>query len=497
MSKSNLSNNNNFVIGSLYQWALLSFFIVIMPLVFTVIYTVSEVSNYTEKSQQTLFQTVNTTENSRIILERLISMERSIRQFQVLNEPEFFTTYQEQRQKFLDVLKSLNTTGLNPGLIEKLTALQHKEFQLYQKISIISDDSQQELIKTDLNAFDQLTAQARILLAEGQKRVSLEAQALSIVAQRVRQRLLYSALASISLALIFAFIFVNLLIRPIRGVGQAIRNLGEVGFEQPISIKGPPDIKDLGIHLEWLRQRLNRLEYEKKQFIRNVSHELKTPLATLKEGTDLLSENVVGELNTEQQEIIQLMKIGNITINDLVENLLEYQRTISTPIDFNFSTFGLESLIERIADEYQLLLRSKNITLNNNLSPISMRADYDKLKIIISNLLSNALKFSPQNGTIGLSLYSHKNIIEFIVEDQGPGIAKDIQPFIFKDFYQGNNSQDWKIKASGLGLALVKYYLEAQQGSINLLQANEEFCGARFSVKIPQKQGREYDASFI
>jgi two-component system sensor histidine kinase GlrK len=167
VSKSNLPNSNNFIFGSLYQWALLSFFIVIMPLVFTVIYTVSEVSNYTEKSQQTLFQTVNTTENSRIILERLISMERSIRQFQVLNEPEFFTTYQEQRQKFLDVMKSLNTTGLNPGLIEKLTALQHKEFQLYQKISIISEDNQQQLIKTDLNAFDPLTAQARILLAEG------------------------------------------------------------------------------------------------------------------------------------------------------------------------------------------------------------------------------------------------------------------------------------------------------------------------------------------
>lgn len=487
MAQATPSVNKRHIIGSLYLWALTRFVIVIVPLVIVIIYTVSEVSNYTKKSQQTLFQTVNTTESSRILLGRLISMERSIRQFQVLNEPEFFTTYQEQRNKFLDMMQSLISKGLEHDLKEKLKSLQQLEQLLYEDILHISEDNTLKLTKTDLNTFDQLTTQVRLVLAEGEKKVSTEANDLSVTAKRVQQRLFYSALASITLALLFVLTFVNLLVRPIKDVGQAIRNLGEVGFEQPIAVKGPKDLTDLGKHLEWLRQRLYHLENEKKQFIRNVSHELKTPLATLKEGTDLLSDNVVGELNTEQQEIIQLMKIGNITINDLVENLLEYQRTISTPIDFNFSTFSLEALINRVADEYQLLLRSKNITLNSHLNAVVICTDYDKLKIIISNLLSNALKFSPQNGTIGISLFSQDNKIELIIEDQGPGIPKKIQPFIFNDFYQGNNSKDWKIKASGLGLSLVKHYLDAQHGSITLLQANKKYCGARFSIKIPQK----------
>ena len=79
-------------------------------------------------------------------------------------------------------------------------------------------------------------------------------------------------------------------------------------------------------------------------------------------------------------------------------------------------------------------------------------------------------------------------MIEFIIEDQGPGISKDKQPFIFKEFYQGDSPQDWKIKASGLGLALVKHYLDAHKGTIELLQANKEYCGARFALQLPQKQ---------
>jgi two-component system sensor histidine kinase GlrK len=254
-------------------------------------------------------------------------MERSIRQFQVLNEAELFIAYKEHRNKFLIELESLEMKELNPSLHKQLETLQQQEQRLYQHILLNSQFDQFNqlmLTKTDLDPFDQLTSLARLLLSDGEKRMGIEASNLSIIATNVQQRLVYTALASIPLALLLALIFVHFLTRPIKDIGRAIRNLGEVGFEQPIYIKGPNDLTKLGLHLEWLRQKLNRVEYEKQQFIRNVSHELKTPLATLKEGTDLLSENVVGELNTEQQEIIQLMKIGNITINDLVENLLDY-----------------------------------------------------------------------------------------------------------------------------------------------------------------------------
>jgi len=482
------SNNKFFSIGSLYQWAFLSFLIVAMPLLFVIIYTVIEVANYTQKSQETIFQVVSATENSRVILERLISMERSIRQYQVLNEPEFFESYREHRNTFWDVLKSLRAAESDTNLKKAMDTLYEKEKTLHQTILTKSKKIQPELEKEDLNGFDELTTRARFLLSASEKRVSLEATTLSTIAQRLQIRLIYSAFLSIPLALILGLIFVYLLTRPIKKIGQAIRNLGEIGLETPIAIKGPKDLTELGQHLEWLRKRLNYLEHEKQQFIRNVSHELKTPLATLKEGTDLLSENVVGELNTEQRDIINLMKMGNITIHDLVENLLEYQKTISTKIDLNFSIFEFEALIKRVINEYKLPIRSKNITLECDLAEVNIKADYEKMKIIVNNVFSNSLKFSPNDGTIGLKLYSDNDVICLEIDDQGPGVAEEIKPFIYENFYQGDSPQAWKIKGSGLGLALVKHYLDAHKGTITLLPANKEYSGARFFLQLPKNR---------
>lgn len=505
MPKNKSSNNNIFIISSLYQWVLASFIIVTLPLVFAILYTVLEVDDYTKKSQQTLFQTVNSTASSRIILERLISMERSIRQFQVLKEPEFFISYKEYRNQFLDVLESLKNKELDKKLIERLETLRINEYDLYKDILIkaradklsknepfINEPSINEnsfkVSKSNLNTFNTLTTQAKALIAEGEKRLSTEAATLSVIAQQVQRRLVNTTLASIPFTLILCLVFVTLLTRPIKKIAKAIRNLGEVGFERPIEISGPKDLTVLGQHLEWLRHKLNSLENEKQQFIRNVSHELKTPLATLKEGADLLAENVVGELNTEQQEIVELMKLGNITIHDLIENLLEYQRSISTQVELNVTTFELKTLLWKIINEYQLPLRSKGITLKSNHGNININihADYDKLKIIISNLFSNALKFSPRNGTIGMTLYMHNNIFELKIEDQGVGIDQDLQSLIFEDYYRGDSPQEWKIKSTGLGLALVKHFLKIHKGSIRLLPPTKKYCGARFSLLFPQ-----------
>jgi len=475
--------------GSLYQWALTSFLIVTLPLIIAISYTVYEVGNYTEKSQSALFKTVHETESTRIIHERLNSMERNIRQFQLFKTEGFLNLFLENRNKFLKQMATFDQQKIDAQLAHRLHLLKKIEHSQFISIFEKLEDQNIQLTQEDLNDYDQLTRQAKKLLTESEKRLSTESENLSISAKKFTIELIALAIISIALAFLLTLLFVRLLLRPIKDITIAIRTIGDKGFAHAIAIRGPKDLQQLGEQLEWLRVKLGSLEKEKQQFIRNVSHELKTPLATLKEGTDLLSDNIVGELNTEQQEIIQLMKISNITINDLVGNLLEYQRSISTKITFNCSTFKLETLVDRITDEYELLLRSKNITLESKLKPTQINADYEKLKIIISNVFSNALKFAPQNSSIRLTLGVHAKIITLTIEDQGPGISKEVEQLIFKDFYRGNSSSsDWKIKDSGLGLALVRHYLDIHHGSVKLLPKCKHYSGARFSIYLPQKQ---------
>ncbi len=480
-----IKENKLFAVSSLSQWVLASFLLVTLPLVLVIVDVVIEVENYNQQSQKTLFQTVSSNENSRIILERVVSMERSIRQFLVLNEEEIFQSYLTHRNKFIDASKTLKTKNLDDSILKKIEQLSRTETNFYNEFIKEYQEKKQPIKIKSLSVFDDLTHQARALLAEGEERLGVEAEILAKSSQRVRQRLVYSALASIPLALFLGIILVNLLTRPIKSIGKAIRSLGEEGYDQEISIKGPKDLRELGLHLNWLRKKLSELEYEKQQFIRNISHELKTPLATLKEGTNLLDENLVGELNAEQQEIVQLMKMGNITINDLVDNLLEYQKAISTNVEVKLTKFELAPLINRVLNDYKLVLKNRKIDVKVNLCDASIEADQDKIRVIMSNLISNAIKFSPEGGLIGLSLEVEGDELVLVVEDQGEGVAEESKHLIFEEFYQGATPKSWSIKGSGLGLALVKYYLKFHRGRIELLQSNGLFCGARFSLRLP------------
>ncbi len=471
--------------GSLYHWSLIGFLLVTLPLVMALISGLLSVSRYTEKSQQALFQTVRANEGGRTLLERLISMERGIRQFQVLKDPELLQVYRQHHDAFVEVSRGLRFDGLPNNLLILLRGLVAAEQELFQHIERKIDGTEGALTADDLEGYATLTLQARALLQIGGKQVGVEAEALAQEASRVRRSMLLWAVLALPLALILGLLFVYLLTRPIKRIERVISELGAGRFDQPIVINGPSDLEDLGRHLDWMRRRLMALEGEKQQFIRNISHELKTPLATLREGADLLEDEVVGELNREQREIVQLMTVGTLQLNGLVENLLEYQRlatqcTLSEPCDFD-----LAQLLGKVRDDYRLLVRSKQLRIVEEWVSVTLRGDREAIRMALGNLLSNAIKFSPEGGRIRLSLSTSRDVSRFLIEDQGEGISLEDQPFVFQEFYQGRSLGESSVKGSGLGLALVNDTVRRHQGRIAILSPTDEYPGARICLELP------------
>ncbi len=415
-------------------------------------------------------------------------MERNIRQYQILKEPDLFKGFQDHHQTFIDAADKMKFKGVKSELQATMDNLLENENKLYLLINQKIISGQRELTKYDLNEYAYLTLDARKLANKGRVQLRKEAEALSIAAKQVRQNLIYSVFLAVPLALILGLIFVSLLTKPIKHIGQAIREIGKGDFDQSVHIHGPKDLENLGKHLEWLRLRLNQLENDKQNFIKTISHELKTPLATLKEGSGILEDEIVGELNQEQQEIVQLMRLGCIQLNSLIENLLEYQKTISIQTELNCSTFDMATLIQRIIEEYRLIINYKKIKTKEFISSIKVQADRDKVRVIISNLLSNALKFGNSDSELGISLKVHKNNVYLLIEDQGKGISTNEQEFIFNEFYQDKSSGVWPVRGSGLGLKLVKDYVNIHHGVIRLLKPNKKFPGARFLVRLPVNQ---------
>lgn len=208
----------------------------------------------------------------------------------------------------------------------------------------------------------------------------------------------------------------------------------------------------------------------------------------MREGADLLEDEVVGELNREQREIVQLMTIGTLQLNGLVENLLEYQRLANQRTLAEPSEFDLAELLRKVLDDYRLLIRNRRLQIVEALEPVTLRGDRETIRMMLGNLLSNAIKFSPEGGLIRLSLSAEHGLGAFLIEDQGDGISEEDQPLVFQEFYQGKSSGRSSVKGSGLGLALVNDTVLRHRGRIVLLPATEEYRGARICLELPLTQ---------
>ncbi len=135
------------------------------------------------------------------------------------------------------------------------------------------------------------------------------------------------------------------IVRPIAAIDNAIRQLGGADFSNPISVRGPEDLRYLGRRLDWLRRRLEEFETQKSRFLRHVSHELKTPLTALREGAELLNDQVAGPLAPPQRQVVSIMRDNSIKLQRLIEELLDYQRALHAAASLEVKPVVLEALV--------------------------------------------------------------------------------------------------------------------------------------------------------
>ncbi|MCY7389189.1 MAG: HAMP domain-containing histidine kinase [Burkholderiales bacterium] len=281
--------------------------------------------------------------------------------------------------------------------------------------------------------------------------------------------------------------FSYLLARPIRDLDEAIHRLGEGKLAKRIRVSGPHDIEMLGEQLDWLRQRLISLEDQKTRFFQHISHELKTPLTALREGSDLLVDEVVGKLNDEQREVAGILKHNSLTLEKLIQDLLTYSQTQSSDrlgkrTGLDIQPLQLRELIDHVINAQRLAISAKTITVKRECERVSFKGDGEKLHVVIDNLLSNAIKYSPMGSTIVLRLGKHNDQTVIDVIDNGPGIAIEDRERIFDPFYRSKNVATAEVKGTGLGLAIVRDYVEMHQGTVKAIAA----AGAHIRVTLPK-----------
>jgi two-component system sensor histidine kinase GlrK len=220
-----------------------------------------------------------------------------------------------------------------------------------------------------------------------------------------------------------------------------------------------------------------------------MSHELKTPLANIREGTELLLDGSVGALDHQQQEVTGILRDNGVRLQKLIENLLTFSAWQTHTASLELADFELKPMVFSVLSQHRLVLSNKKIKLQINVRPINVRADEGKLKLVLENLLSNAIKFTPNGGLInvGAVMEGHELVID--VGDSGPGVDPEDGDRIFEAFYQGRRPQGGPVGGTGIGLSVVAECVQAHGGSVQLLRDGES--GAHFQVRLPLRRAAD------
>lgn len=236
--------------------------------------------------------------------------------------------------------------------------------------------------------------------------------------------------------------------------------------------------------LEEANMKLVELNEKKSDFIAKISHELRTPMTSIKGAMDYISVKLARDSRDagELTEFLDVIKNNADRLIRLVNDTLDLERIESGMFDLHYSEVDLLSLIKDVAISFQSLAGDKNITFRITAPPgILVDADEDRIRQVLINLVSNALKYGPDNSEIQMSVTANKDSVTVYIKDEGPGIPDDIQRKIFDKFYTIG-----KRHGTGLGLAICKGIIESHKGEINVL-SNEGDGNNTFYFRLPRR----------
>ncbi|MEO8249489.1 MAG: ATP-binding protein [Burkholderiales bacterium] len=342
--------------------------------------------------------------------------------------------------------------------------------------------------------FRELAALNTSIAQEVRHTIEERRHALQMQLQASRLRLTRLVWVAIGVALVLAGGFGVWLARPFRRIERAIQRIGEPradgepGRAGSIAINGPADVRRIGRQLEWLRLRLAELDADKTRFLRHVSHELKTPLAALAEGVSLLEDGTCGKLNDDQHEVARILHDNTVSLQAQIEALLRFNAAAFEASRLNRAPTDLAQLIEQQVEQQRLQWQARDLEVQVAAEPLVEPVDAGKLGTAIANLLSNAIRFSPPGGRIALKLYRAHDRTFIDVSDQGPGVADADANRVFEPFFRGQRQSGHDAKGSGIGLSLVREYVLAHGGRVDLVPRQDGAGGALFRIGLPHEE---------
>ena len=452
---------------------LAAFAVVILPLVIALAIAFSQANALALQAQASVTRAAAYGEQSRALDDALLAMERTVRQGDVLGATEVIEGYVHQRERLIRAAAQLGAqvgvAGAQVDAVITQEALVHSTLQ--------SDGAAAALAR-----WPGLAQAANALIESAANVVTNDRAAMLQRPTQVAHSVLGFALLALPVALMLAAVLAWRLGRPIRSLARAIHRLGDGDLNLAIEVGGPSDIAQLGVQLEWLREKLIELQTAQRTLLQSVSHDLKTPLAAITEGRALLAEGLAGTVSREQRAVLDLIALNAerllARINALVEAGARMQaRGVATRV-------AMAEVVEDVLAEHAFVCATRKLRVQAELENADVHGDREQLRMIVDNLVSNAIKYSPDAAAIRIDTHCVGERLVLRVIDEGPGVAPDEVERIFAPNARGSAADVMNAPGSGMGLALAQSLAQANGGVLRLA-ASAGLRGATFVLELP------------
>ena len=296
-----------------------------------------------------------------------------------------------------------------------------------------------------------------------------------------------AALATCALATVGVFFMTRQIIAPLRVMVQMAGEMAQGKFDRRVPISGSSETRELAAAFNSMAAQLEALEQTRRDFVANVSHELRSPMTSMQ---GFLQGMLDGTIPVgEQKQYMQIVLDETRRQSKLVGNLLNLSRMENSNTELAYSDFDLHECIRRviIANMSQLDDKRMDLQLSFEDEPMYVHADADQIEQVLVNLLSNAVKYTPEGGHIAIDTAQEGKLTRVVVRDDGPGVAPEDAPYIFDRFYKADKAHTVG-KGTGLGLAICKRIMDKHGQSLRLLDTKE---GAAFEFTLESGRAPE------
>lgn len=313
--------------------------------------------------------------------------------------------------------------------------------------------------------------------------MSFSTRDIKSIRDSMEQKVVLFAVILAVIVVVFAIYFSGILTKPLTNVVNSIDHITEGYMDERVSIKGYNEIEKISDSFNHMIGRMQKLENSRQEFVSNVSHELKTPITSIKVLADslIMQEDTPVELYREfLVDITEEIERENKIINDLL-SLVKLDKTAG---DMNIAQININELLEQILRRLKPIAKKHNIDIiYESFRPVIAEIDEVKLSLALSNLIENAIKYNVEDGWVRVSLNADHKYFFVKISDSGIGIPEEAQDFIFERFYRVDKARSRETGGTGLGLAITKNVIQMHRGAIKVYSKEGE--GTTFNVRIP------------